>query len=159
VVLVFHDVGQPGGKGAGSVGSIKWVLIVVMIGCGVQVWHHHQRAVAERELAAVADSNGFVPIVTAPGSAHNVAIVLAALNCPSAQAQRADALAAQLTRLGVANQRANNYFASINSRDQMPLLNRTNTVLGGEIPIVIINGRAKANPTAEEVQAEYSAAN
>ncbi len=140
-------------------GSIKWVLAAVLIGGSVHIWHHHQRAVVERELASVADSNGFVPIVTAAGSARNVAIVLAALNCPSAQAQRADALSAQLTRLGIANQRANNYFASINSRDQMPLLNHTNAVLGGEIPIVIINGRAKANPTVEEVQAEYSAAN
>lgn len=139
-------------------GSIKWVLFAVLIGVGVHVWHHHQRAVVERELASVADSNGFIPIVTAPGSARNVAIVLAALNCPSAQAQRADALAAELTRLGLANQRANNYSASISSRDQMPLLNHTNAVLGGEIPIVIINGRAKANPTAEEVRAEYSAA-
>jgi len=143
--------------GAASVSSIKWALIAVLLGGGVHVWHHHQHAVIERELAAVADSNGFVPIATAPGSARNVAIVLAALNCPSAQAQRADALAAQLTRLGIANQRANNYYASITSRDQMPLVNLTNAVLGGEIPIVIINGRAKANPTVEEVQAEYSA--
>lgn len=158
-MLAFPFIGQTGGQGAGSVGSIKWVLFAVLIWGGVQVWHHHQRAVVERDLASVADSNGFVPVVTAAGSAHNVAIVLAALNCPSAQAQRADALSAELTRLGLANQRANNYFASINSRDQMPLLNRTNEVLGGEIPIVIINGRAKANPSAEEVQAEYSADN
>jgi hypothetical protein len=88
-----------------------------------------------------------------------VAIVLAALNCPSAQARRADALATQLTRLGIANQRANSYFASITSRDQMPLVERTNAVLGGDIPIVIINGRAKANPTVEEVQSEYSTGN
>jgi hypothetical protein len=137
--------------------SIKLALAAVVLGTGVHVWHQHQRAVISRELAAVADSNGFVPIATAAGSAPNVAVVLAALNCPSAQAQRADALAAQLTRLGLANQRANSYYASITSREQMPLLSRTNTVLGGEIPIVIINGRAKANPTVEEVQAEYSA--
>lgn len=145
--------------GASRVGSIRWVLIALALGGGVRLWHHHQRAAVERDLAAVADSNGFVPIATAAGSAPNVAVVLAALNCPSAQAQRADAMAAQLTRLGLANQRANTYFASISSREQMPLLNRTNAVLGGEIPIVIINGRAKANPTVEEVRAEYSAAN
>jgi uncharacterized protein HemX len=141
----------------GHVTRIKLALIAVMLVAGVHLWHQHQRAVINRELAAVADSNGFVPIATASGSARNVAVVLAALNCPSAQAQRADSLAAELTRLGLANQRANNYYASINSRDQIPLLNRTNTVLGGEIPIVIINGRAKANPTIEEVRAEYSA--
>jgi len=140
------------------VSSIKWALIAVLLGGSVQLWHHHQRAVVDRDLASVSDRNGFVPIATAPGSPRDVAIVLAALNCPSAQAQRADALAAQLTRLGMANQRANNYDASITSRDQMPLVNRTNAILGGEIPIVIINGRAKANPTLEEVKAEYSAA-
>ena len=143
--------------GSGSVGTLKWMVIAVLLGGGVHIWHHHQRTLVERDLASVADDNGFVPIATAPGSARNVAIVLAALNCPSAQAQRADALAAQLTRLGVANQRASSYYASITSRDQMPLVNRTNEVLGGEIPIVILNGRAKANPTVEEVQAEYSA--
>jgi hypothetical protein len=141
------------------VGSLKWALIALPLGGGVHVWHHHQRALVERDLASVADSNGFVPIATAPDSARNVAIVLAALNCPSAQARRADALATQLTRLGIANQRANSYFASITSRDQMPLVERTNAVLGGDIPIVIINGRAKANPTVEEVQSEYSTGN
>jgi hypothetical protein len=158
-VLVFAFLDQPDGKGAGSVGSLKWVLIAVLLGGGVHVWHHHQRVLVERDLASVADSNGFVPIATAQAGASNVAIVLAALNCPSAQARRADALAEQLTRLNVPNQRANSYYASITSRDQMPLVNRTNEVLGGEIPIVIINGRAKANPTVEEVRAEYSAGN
>jgi hypothetical protein len=37
----------------------------------------------------------------------------------------------------------------------MPMLVRTNAVLSGEIPIVIINGMAKANPTVDEVVAEY----
>ena len=37
----------------------------------------------------------------------------------------------------------------------MPLLTRTNAVLGGEVPIVIINGMAKANPTVEEVALEF----
>jgi hypothetical protein len=28
-------------------------------------------------------------------------------------------------------------------------------VLSGEIPVVIVNGRAKANPTVDEVTSEY----
>jgi hypothetical protein len=37
----------------------------------------------------------------------------------------------------------------------MLLLRRTNAVLGGEVPIVIINGMAKANPAAVEVALEF----
>ena len=59
-------------------GSLKWALTAVLLGGCVHVWHHHQRAIVERDLASVADSNGFVPIVTAPDSARNAAIVLAA---------------------------------------------------------------------------------
>jgi len=35
------------------------------------------------------------------------------------------------------------------------LLQRTSVVMGGEIPVVIINGMAKANPTVDEVTSEF----
>jgi hypothetical protein len=40
-------------------------------------------------------------------------------------------------------------------QDQMPLALRTNAVMGGEIPIVLVNGLAKANPSIDEVAVEY----
>jgi hypothetical protein len=113
--------------------------------------------VIDRELSAFADSNGFVPVATSAGAAPDVAVILAALNCPSVQAKRADSMASQLSQMGIPNQRANNYSVTGVPRDQMPLLMRTNVVLTGEIPIVIINGMAKANPTVDEVVAEYRA--
>jgi hypothetical protein len=51
--------------------------------------------------------------------------------------------------------RSNSYSATIHDRNLLPLLTRTNQVLGVEIPIVIINGMAKANPTVDEVTAEF----
>ena len=63
-------------------------------------------------------------------------------------------MATQLERMGIPIRRANNYSVSMVNRDQMPLLTRTNAVMGGEIPIVIINGMAKANPTVDEVASE-----
>jgi hypothetical protein len=46
--------------------------------------------------------------------------------------------------------------AAVNlKQDQMSLALRTNAVMGGEIPIVLINGLAKANPSADEVAVEY----
>ncbi|HEY6458364.1 MAG TPA: hypothetical protein VIY90_24050 [Steroidobacteraceae bacterium] len=128
----------------------KWLLLAAVVGVGVYLWHAHGRAVSQRDLAASADSNGFVPVAT-PGTV----LILAALNCPLAPARRAAAMAQQLTQLGIPNRRTNSYSATITSRDQMPLLARTNAVLTGEIPIVIVDGMARANPTVDEVAAEY----
>ncbi len=38
------------------------------------------------------------------------------------------------------------------------MIEQTSAVLSGEIPVVIVNGRAKANPSAEDVVAECDAA-
>jgi hypothetical protein len=133
----------------------KWLLIAAMIGGGVHVWHIRARSVMDRELLALADSNGFVSVATPNGATPNTVLILAALNCPSAQAKRADAMATQLSQMGIPTQRANNYSVANVTREQMPMLMRTNAVLSGEIPVVIINGMAKANPTVDEVAAEY----
>jgi hypothetical protein len=107
----------------------KLFLITALAGTGgVHLWHVHARSVIDRELLAAGDSNGFVAVVTTPDSPADTAVILAPLNCPSAQAKRADAMATQLSQMGV---------------------------LGGESPIVIINGMAKANPTVDEVAAEF----
>jgi hypothetical protein len=133
----------------------KLFVMTVLAGAGaVHLWHVHERSVIDRELIAAGDSNGFVAVVTAPDTPPDTAVILAPVNCPSAQAKRADAMAAQLSQLGIAINRRNQYSAVIHNRDQMPLLTRTNQVLGGEVPIVIINGMAKANPTVDEVAAE-----
>jgi hypothetical protein len=134
----------------------KLFLLIALAGAGgVHLWHVHERSVIDRELLAAGDSNGFVAIVTPPESPADTAVILAPVNCPSAQAKRADAMATQLSQMGIAISRSNHYSAIIHNRDQMPLLTRTNDVLGGEIPIVIINGMAKANPTVDEVAAEF----
>lgn len=133
----------------------KWLLIAAAIGGGVHVWHNHERSVIERDLSAKADTYGFVPVVTPEGAPRDTAVILAALNCPSAQAKRADDLASQLTGMGIPTQRANNYSVAIVSREQQEILTQTNAVLSGTIPIVIVNGMAKANPTLDDVVAEY----
>jgi hypothetical protein len=137
------------------VSFVRSFLITALVGAGgVHLWHVHERAVIDRALLASADSNGFVSVVMPPGALPDTVVVLAPLNCPSAQAKRADAMATQLTQMGIPIRRSNNYSATIFNRDQMPLLTRTNAVWGGEIPIVIINGMAKANPTVDEVTSE-----
>ena len=134
----------------------RWILIAALsVGSVYGLWTSHERAVAERGLLPFQDTNGFVPVQTPPGTPPDKVIILAALNCPSAAAQRADTMAKRLTEMGIPNTRANHYAASITDRDQLPLLQRTSVVMGGEIPVVIVNGMAKANPTVDEVALEF----
>ncbi len=134
----------------------RWILIAILsVGAVYQLWSSHERTVAERGLLAFQDTNGFVPVQTPPGTPPDKVIILAALNCPSAAAQRADAMAKRLTEMGIPNTRANHFSASITDREQLPLLQRTSVVMGGEIPVVIVNGMAKANPTVDEVASEF----
>jgi hypothetical protein len=134
----------------------QWVLSAALsVGAAYGLWTSHERTMAERALLPFQDTNGFVPVQTPPGTPADTVIILAALNCPSAAAQRADTMAKRLTEMGIPNTRANHYSASITDRDQLPLLQRTSVVMGGEIPVVIVNGMAKANPTVDEVASEF----
>jgi hypothetical protein len=139
----------------GNLGIGKLILAAAVVGGGVHVWQTHERSVAIRNLLASGDAYGFVPVLTSNGAPANTAIILAAINCPSAQAKRADALAAKLNELGIPNTRANNYAVANVTREQAAMIKQTSAVLGGEIPVVIINGKGKANPSVDDVVAEY----
>src|SRR5208282_5901527 len=112
----------------------KLLIAALLVGGAVQVWHQHEHDVTARELAAVADSDGFVPIAMPDGAPQDTVVIFAALNCPSAQARRADAMAEQLKKMGIPFRRTNNYSISRVTPEQMSLLPHTNAVMGGEIP-------------------------
>jgi hypothetical protein len=40
----------------------------------------------------------------------------------------------------------------------MSIANRVTSVMNGELPIVFVHGKAKSNPTLDEVAAEYRGA-
>lgn len=136
--------------------GLRSLLIgLIAIGGVVRVWHSHERAVSARELTAITDRNGFVPVQMPDGAARDTVLILAPLNCPSAGAKRADALAARLTALGIPNMRSNQYAISAPTRDMQSGVQHAAVVMNGEIPAVMINGRGKANPTADEVATEF----
>lgn len=121
----------------------------------MRLWHSHERAASVRELKAISDGSGFVPVQMPDGAARNTVIILAPLNCPSAAAKRADALAARLTALGIPNVRTNQYAISSPTRDMQSGIKHAAAIINGEIPAVMINGWGKANPTPEDVASEY----
>lgn len=135
---------------------LKFLLVIAAIGLGVHVW---QGQAKRNALAAVQSESpsGFLPIVMPDGAAANTVLILAPENCPSDAAQRADALAEQLGRRGIPHRRSSSYSSAIQnpSQEQRANLERTAFVMNGEIPAVFVNGMGKANPSVEEVIAEY----
>jgi hypothetical protein len=98
-------------------------------------------------------SHGFVQIPAPDGQASRGIVIFAPANCPSDAAQRAEALARHLSAQGVPYVRSENAeFGSLASQDEV---SKVLSVMNGPVPVVFVNGKAKANPTPEEVVAEY----
>jgi hypothetical protein len=132
------------------------IIGAIVVAGGAHVWQSHQRAVAAQQLEALADSNGFVPVQMPDGVPHDTVLILSPLNCPSAGAKRAEALAARLSALGIPNVRRNTYSIARLTPDELPGIKNAAALRDqGEIPLVMINGKGKSNPTADEVATEY----
>ncbi len=101
--------------------------------------------------------NGFLPVPMPDGAVRNTVWVFAPINCPREGAQRAGALAKRLTDLGISNLKADHYGSqSFAPNPEVEAgFKRLNTVMTGELPIVLINGMGKANPSIDEVVSEY----
>jgi hypothetical protein len=131
---------------------VKLVLILAAGALAYQYWSTQQSASGP----AVVSPNGFVRMPPmADGNAGQV-VVFAPENCPSEKAQQADDLARQLASRNIPTVRAHD--VTFTSSDPDPRIGvRLDSVMKGELPIVFVNGRGKANPTIEQVIAEYGA--
>jgi hypothetical protein len=132
---------------------IKLVLLLAAAGLAYQYWSTQQSTNGP----AVVSPNGFVAMPTLAGGDPKQVVVFAPENCPSEKAQQADDLARQLSARNIPTLRSHD--VTFSSSDPDPRIGvRLDSVMKGELPIVFVNGRGKANPTLEEVLAEYGAA-
>ena len=99
------------------------------------------------------DSTGFVAIPMPDGMSSRGVVIFAPENCPSDAAQRARDLASFLSdrHIGYVHSESANY----NNLSSQEEASRVMSVMNGRIPIVYVNGKAKANPTPEEVETEF----
>jgi hypothetical protein len=139
---------------------MKALLVLLVAAAGVvyghQLWRDHQHSVSRREALALADGNGFIPVQMPDGAQDNSVLILAPLNCPHEGARRADALAGRLRELGIPGVRSNQYSVSRITRSNQADFNRAVVVMQDNVvPVVFINGRAKANPSVAEVVSEF----
>ncbi|HEY0332309.1 MAG TPA: hypothetical protein VGC74_01150 [Stenotrophomonas sp.] len=98
-------------------------------------------------------ANDFTPIPMPDGMSDQGIIIFAPQNCPSDAAQRAEVMAQYLSGKGIAFTRSTSAeYGDLASREEV---DQVMAVMNGPIPVVYVNGKAKANPKPEEVEAQY----
>ena len=102
--------------------------------------------------SAGASAQGFTSIPRPDGVPPRGVIVFAPEHCTSDAARRTEELVRHLSRQHVTYVRTDR--ASYNSLSSQEEATRVMAVMNGPVPIVYVNGKAKANPTPAEVVAE-----
>jgi hypothetical protein len=137
-----------------------WKLLVVAALAGGAYHVYTKKQARDAAAEAVADAgpavsgNGFVLMPQVGGHSGRSVLVIAAENCPLEDAARADRLTADLQSNGVPVQRTHNVSFTFDAPDPAAM-QRMQSVMSGQLPIVIVRGRGKANPSLGEVLAEY----
>jgi hypothetical protein len=103
-------------------------------------------------LPATAGAAGFI-LLSPDDAANNTVIIMAPPNCPSLDAQRARALGDALARTGIPHQLKSELGFTCHDPDEMARVQKFMAQVTN--PLVLIRGRAKGNPTLDEVIAEY----
>lgn len=134
---------------------LRLILIVAALGFAYHLWGEYRENSA---MKAVMSPNGFLPVPMPPNTEPGTVLVFAPLNCPREAAQRARALSQELTQLGIRNVQTSHYPAMSfePNPETLASFKRLNKVMTGEIPIALINGMGKANPSVADVVAEYA---
>lgn len=99
-------------------------------------------------------SGGFKAIPTPDGVSSRGIVIFAPRNCPSDAARRTQVLVQHLSAKGIRYSPTDS--ANYDNLASAEEASRVMSVMNGPIPVVYVNGKAKANPTPEEVEAEYS---
>lgn len=140
-----------------NLGKLLALLAVVGLAMGGMVAWDAMRPKGVAQGAEVGErassSSTFAEIPLPDGVPARGVVVFTPENCPSEAAQRARRLMGRLSDHNVPySQTSHAEFSNLTSQEQA---DRVTSVMNGPIPIVYVNGRAKANPTPEEVVAEY----
>jgi len=136
---------------------IKALIVLSLAGGGYAAWKHQHPHAGHRGAASssVGDSSPFVPLPPVDGQRPGTVFVIAAQDCPHEDAQRADRLAESLSSQGIPVERAHSASFIFTSQPDADTAGRISEVMEGPLPVVFINGRAKGNPSLDEVAAEF----
>ncbi|MBV8123886.1 MAG: hypothetical protein JOY60_14510 [Burkholderiaceae bacterium] len=134
---------------------IHALIAVGLAGGGYHYWKHHREHAAAMASGPSTSAGPFVALPPADGQDPATVFVVAAQNCPHADAQRADRLAEALAQRGIPVQRTHDVRFHFHSRPDSTVVDRMNGIMNGPLPVVFVRGRAKSNPSLDEVIAEF----
>lgn len=137
--------------------SLKILFVIAALWAAYNFWSDWSSPSYDEVVAEVGSDNGFVPILPPDGTRTDTVYVMAPKNCPSDAAQRAQQLAAGLESRGIPVERSDHFSAGVSNptAEEREALKRTQAVLNGAIPMVVVNSVASANPSLDQVEAEY----
>ena len=130
--------------------GLKTLLTLGALAGSYQYWHLQQHEAAAGPMVS---GRGFVRIPAVADARPDTVLVMAAKNCPKADAQRANALAQNLVDKGISVERRDSISFVIEGTDS-PEAKNLSSIMNGPLPAVIVAGRASSNPTLDEVVAE-----
>lgn len=136
---------------------LKLAIVAGVIGFAYNHWWKPS-ATAKAVTVTVASvtANGFLTMPPVAGGYGREVLIVAPVNCSADGARRADELASELSRRKIPIARSNNF--SFNFIDAPPgAVDRILDIGRGEVPIVFVGGKVKANPSLDEVLTEFSA--
>ena len=134
---------------------IKLLIVVGIVGFGYQYWvKHSAQGSGTVAISGASESGkgGFVQLPSFDAGSSAAVIVVAAENCPEEDARRADDLAAELRKQGIPVARSHSVSFTFSGADA-GLADRVSALMNGKLPIVLVNGRGKANPALDDVMA------
>lgn len=134
---------------------IRILLVVGIAGGGYTAFKQYRCNVIQVASGAASSANGFASLPPVDGQCSRKVYVLAAKNCPGEDAKRADRLAADLSRKGIPVERTNSARFSLSSPLESDVRTRLSQIMEDPLPTVFIDGRAKSNPSVDEVIAEF----
>ena len=133
-------------------GLIKIILFLVALGYGAQyVKDYYVDGLAETK-----GPGGFVPVPSAQGVKADAVTIVTAPTATEIAAARGEAIAKALSEKGIPVLRAQQVNFAGAGGDSV-LSARAMLIMTGEQPVVLVRGKAKSNPTLDEVLLEFRA--
>ena len=135
--------------------GIKALIALSIAGGAYAHWKHHHPSHRDAVDLSTGSPGSFVSLPPVDGQRDRTVFVIAAQNCPHDAAQRADHLADALSRQGIPVERTNQAHFHFTSQPTSETIDRISAVMNGPLPVVFIDGRAKSNPSLDEVAAQF----
>lgn len=136
---------------------MKRLIIGLTLACLFSLLYPHLQYLYYLHLAQspIQNSKKFVSLPVSNIDRKSI-VIFAPATCPRYASKQADALAYALAYKGIPFSRSSLVNFNISDSDNSSIINSINDIMEGDSPIVFVKGKAKSNPTLDEVINEFN---